>query len=207
VQFLMGLRNPRAHRELMAYGLTREVLEEGQNLLLMNLDAFENQWFPIAKVVLSRHFPDVSEWLFNNLGQTQGIDLVVGVDAFVSRIRELDAGTSPFADRGKQAIALLRGRGFSVDVQAAVEALIQRITEFDSTPAVPVDTKEESKNVAALWAWYLEWSGIARTVIKDRRVLKSLGFLRPKSAQTEEEEDAVDPATADTEEVEVSRAS
>ena len=28
----------------------------------------------------------------------------------------------------------------------------------------------------ALWAWYLEWSGIARAIIKDRRVLASLGF-------------------------------
>ena len=33
VKFLMGLRDPRAHRPLMAYGLTKAVLEEGQDLL------------------------------------------------------------------------------------------------------------------------------------------------------------------------------
>lgn len=39
-----------------------------------------------------------------------------------------------------------------------------------------------------LWAWYLEWSTIARTAITDRRLLKMLGFLRSSGAKAEEEE-------------------
>jgi hypothetical protein len=31
----------------------------------------------------------------------------------------------------------------------------------------------------ALWDWYLEWGGIARVCITDRRLLRALGFLSP----------------------------
>ena len=59
-----------------------------------------------------------------------------------------------------------------------------------------------------LWTWYLEWSAIARVAISDRRLLRSLGFLRYKSqasgAEDEDEsddpedpEDVVEPAPTD----------
>jgi hypothetical protein len=31
-----------------------------------------------------------------------------------------------------------------------------------------------------LWAWYLEWSQIIRTAVKNRRLLQQLGFLSRK---------------------------
>ena len=30
--------------------------------------------------------------------------------------------------------------------------------------------------VTAMWDWYLEWSAIARGIIRDRRQLRALGF-------------------------------
>jgi hypothetical protein len=95
-------------------------------------------------------------------------------------------------------------------VQGEGQALIQKVAAFDTTPVMSVDSEQEALAVANLWAWYLEWSGIARTVIKDRRVLKSLGFLRTKSGSTEETEAEPEPegdiGTEDTAEVPAQRA-
>ncbi len=51
-------------------------------------------------------------------------------------------------------------------------------------PVIPdvtgaVEAREAA--TAEMWSWYLEWSQIARTVIKNRRLLRSLGFLRRTS--------------------------
>ena len=40
----------------------------------------------------------------------------------------------------------------------------------------PAETVEDAEK--RLWSWYLEWSVIARAAIRDRRLLRSLGFLR-----------------------------
>jgi len=37
-----------------------------------------------------------------------------------------------------------------------------------------------------MWTWYLEWSAIARGVIRDRRQLRALGFARGASTNSEE---------------------
>jgi hypothetical protein len=54
---------------------------------------------------------------------------------------------------------------------------------------VSIDPEEEAAAIGALWSWYLEWSGIARVAIKDRRVLRMLGFLRTRAAASEEDAD------------------
>ncbi len=44
-----------------------------------------------------------------------------------------------------------------------------------------------------LWAWYLEWSAIARNAIKQRSLLKKLGFLQDDGhGPNENDEDAED---------------
>jgi hypothetical protein len=40
------------------------------------------------------------------------------------------------------------------------------------TPLGP--TREAA--LAAVWAWYLEWSEVVRVVVKDPRLLRKLGF-------------------------------
>ena len=52
------------------------------------------------------------------------------------------------------------------------------LTDEDSSEPV-VDPEARATAEAHLWAWYLEWSGIARATVKDRRVLAALG-LRPR---------------------------
>jgi hypothetical protein len=56
-----------------------------------------------------------------------------------------------------------------------------------------------------MWAWYLEWSTIARQVITDRKLLRSMGFLRKdgRDATADEvESDEVETDEVETDEVE-----
>ncbi len=46
---------------------------------------------------------------------------------------------------------------------------------------------------AAMWGWYLEWSKIARIAIKQRVLLKELGFLSTRSGGDDEGSDGPPP--------------
>lgn len=63
---------------------------------------------------------------------------------------------------------------------------------------VALDAQQQQSAAVAdaeqkLWAWYLEWSRIARAVITDRRDLRQLGFLQsqttPRDSATDEDDD------------------
>ena len=49
----------------------------------------------------------------------------------------------------------------------------------------------------ALWTWYREWSGIARARITDRRLLRSMGFLRYRGRGQCLEAVATEPPASD----------
>ena len=57
---------------------------------------------------------------------------------------------------------------------------------------------ELRKAEEAAWAWYLEWGGIARAVITDKRALYKLGFGRkPRVAAHDATNDATNDAVND----------
>ena len=217
VQFLLALRHPKAQQALTRYGFGQLHLAEGQELVRMatdpqlsfsqpstpdpgligRLDEFENRWFPIVKLVLSRHFPEVHEWVYRNLSQTTGPDLIVSTDTFLRRLRALQSGTSEMGERGKDAFALLVQRGLDEDTLRQAEELIASVSSFVKSDAKGFDEEAHAEAVDELWKWYLEWSGIARLVIDDRRVLRNMGFLKPRSV-ADVNEDVSDDEEADT---------
>ena len=72
-----------------------------------------------------------------------------------------------------------RRRGLTDEELAAARALLARVQRGPSSSEPVVDPEARATAEAHLWAWYLEWSGIARATVKDRRVLAALG-LRPR---------------------------
>lgn len=103
---LPALRNPRIAAALTRYGFKNEDLDEGWNLLravtrtqldvapddspldpdaLRALDEWENQWFVIPAAPLKRRAPNVHDWLFRNLSQTDGVEVLVSVGTFLER--------------------------------------------------------------------------------------------------------------------------
>ena len=221
LKLMMGLRNKRIAHVMAAHGFTSADKAEGWKLLqavgsgklgatddvpaqtniLAKLDAWENRWFPIAYATLERRFPAVHAQVFNKLTQTSGIELLVTVRTLLDRIEAMGKGEGAFGPEGPAAKALLESRGFTSSVISEANALIDEAAAYDpGTGKTPAEEQAEgealTKAEADLWAWYLEWSQIARVAITQRSLLKEMGFLSSRGRSGGEEEDVdVDPVT------------
>ncbi len=194
LKFLLGMRHRQVTGAMAVHGFGPEELDAGWQLLrelvgdrlafdrpdnstaeaIAELDAWENRWFPILRASLTRHFPEAAETIFFNLRQTEGPQVVVGVDTLLQRIRQ--AGE---ADDGDALLALLASRGLTEKEMRRAAALVTRLAGY-TQPEESVDDVSDAVREAEdrLWAWYREWSTIARSVVTDRRLLRAMGFLR-----------------------------
>ena len=202
LQFMVGIRNRRARRAMAAHGFTEEDFDDGFDRLKATaktrmdaepeevdprlvhlLDQWENRWYPVIEAVLRFNFPDVYERVFRNLRQTEGLEVIVTVGTLMDRLDTigLPADEGGLAE-GPDALALLDKRGVKEDVLGEARGLLDQIGSLEEDdPEVRDEALDEEAQAAAearLWAWYLEWSAIARSAIRDRRLLRSLGFLR-----------------------------
>jgi hypothetical protein len=106
--------------------------------------------------------------------------VAITVRTFVDRYDELTAGDDKYGAEAKQAQALLAARGVTPAIVAEAKALLTELQQVaGSTELVLLEEREAELEAAgtAMWAWYLEWSKIARAAIKQRALLKQLGFL------------------------------
>ncbi len=200
VDFLLGVVDPRIASLLSPYGFNQLVVQLGWTLVqnasggrldtvtftqpdpstLDEVDEFENKWFPIAKVTLDCNYPAVSEEVFLNLSQTEGPAVAISVSTLIRRLEALkaeDAGAERTAAR-----ALLAERGLTPEVVAAAKALVEKLGVVEEPPEIDLEQDRIDRDEAeeALWKWYLQWSTIARTVIKDKRLLRLLGFRKTR---------------------------
>lgn len=217
--FLMGLRLIKAISALVRFGFTKKDHEEGWRLLenlskigdgitvldetnpdlVTKIDQFENLWFPIVDASLKRRFPEIREKFFHELKQTEGSAVILSVKTFVRRFDALgspdEKGNQPSKDHIK-AKELLIARGLKTEVMDEIRSQLKQATQAE-TP----ETVEPTEDIAAaraeaeeaMWAWYLEWSAIARQGITDRRVLRSLGFLKSSKSRTKSADSIEDP--------------
>jgi hypothetical protein len=211
LRFLMGLRHPRVARKLEIYGLTDEVVDEGWALLrglghtrlprqntriarspeiVEAVDTWENRWFPIAQATLRRHEPEVHDFVFEGLSMQRGPEVVISVYLFTSRVRQLERGVDRLGEAATRARARLEERGLTEEVLAYVEHYLARLGTIADTPEPPEGPTPEEQKAAedALWAWYIEWSAIARTVIRNGNMLRALGYGTRRRRPSEEEE-------------------
>jgi hypothetical protein len=211
LKLLMGLRNARVASALAGHGFTKADLDEGWERLsgltrkrlgvriqirdpqlIEALDAFENKWFPIVRLSLERHFPQIATLLFLNLSQTEGIEVAVSVRTLLERLSEMKEGAAPYGAEGPEAILLLVERGFTPERVAEAELMLELVGEFSDEPEPRVSPEEEQAAEDALWTWYLEWGGIARNVVSDRRLLRNLGFLQSRRSSDDDTDDDIE---------------
>ncbi len=207
---LIGLRDPRIAAHLEPYGFSEAVIEEGWGLFLKatghrlsrdlsktpktpsvvtSIDEFEDHWFPIVKIVLTRHHPQAAEELFLNLARTDGKPATYSVAIFLERLAAMEQGAEPFNQSGPEVREYLRTRGLTDEVIAEVSGDMDRLQRMAEEPApVPVVDPEELKAAdEAMWQWYLEWSAICRRVISDGNQLRALGFKKRKAPRSSSE--------------------
>jgi len=213
LKFALGLRDRRIAAALMARGFAKADLQEGLALitnvttvalsLLPNvtsdhsetigkIDDWENEHFPVADATLSRHFPEVRAKLFLNLSQQEGPAVIISVGTFIKRLALLTKAEGGYGPQGKEARKLLSKRGITAEAVAKATALLEQIGTIEDIPEPPDLTEHLAaveKAEAAMWAWYLEWSEIARATIKQRSLLRKLGFLTGSGKNTQPVED------------------
>lgn len=204
LKFIMGLRTPGAVSALSRYGFTEADLRTGverlnavtqvrlkpepvtqEPQLFAALNAFEGEWFSIAQATLKHAQPEIAEWMFAGLSATQGPDVAVAVKTFIDRVEALESAASPFGERGVAARALLLARGLTAERVAEAKATSAGLATLVVDTA-PVSIEEREAAEKSMWSWYLEWSTIARVAIKERYILRALGFRRNQKADDAE---------------------
>lgn len=204
---LVGLREPEIAKHLRRRGFTGEVLKEGWGLfnavvrarlrrtpartrdkVLLNIvDQFEKEWFAIVQLTLTRHYPVIGVELRPNLIRSEGKAVVWSVSFFLERLTEMNDPEGMFGADGPAARALLEERGLTDEVIAPVADALDQLDSFAApVPVASTETSAADLKAAedAMWAWYVEWSGMARRDIDDGNILRALGLGKRRSART-----------------------
>jgi hypothetical protein len=106
--------------------------EEGkQKSLLRQLDLWENDWFPIADVILSQYYPTLHKRIFHNLSQKQGLHVIFSVSTFLLRVEQLAQASG---DEEKAAFAHLESRGLNTEERQRAKALLTDLLGLESFP-------------------------------------------------------------------------
>lgn len=208
LKLLSGMRIPRVAQQLAPFGLDAGTMEEGWAYLkevtggpfeplparppevrpVPELDAFENLWFPIARRTLDHRYPQITANLFVNLPRTRGIESAFALVQFLDRLARMARGEEPFGADGPAARELLAKRGLTPEREAAAWQLLDKLRAPEPERLPRVAVAREERAAEAMWAWYLEWSTIARHAIKNKALLRALGFSPPRTQRRTEQE-------------------
>ena len=154
------------------------------------LDAWDEDGFRIVRAAFTRLHPAQKELVLAGLGPSVGAAAVTGVKALLGRLDALEKSPERKATRKEDhaALATLATRGIDEKERARLAALVhvaESATEIDAPDEAGKAAREEVylKALGALRVWYVDWSEMARSVVKRRDYLIRLGLAKRKSAK------------------------
>jgi hypothetical protein len=207
---LSGLsRNPAARMLLAPYGYTDEEHQLGWSLLnatggapsafvksapsaasvngaIAELGAWGVRMFTVADASLAHaHRPQHAFLFQGGLEAKQGADAVVAVGTFLARLDGLERDPARASTRADDRAALgrLANRGLTEEERARAQRLVDAVQEGAALPdaSTTAATAADAARLA-LYAWFDEWSKIARVAITRRDLLIRLGLASPRKA-------------------------
>ena len=173
------------------------------NQVLNKLDEWENVWFDVADAALGRVAKSAHAKLFQNLSKATGGAVLLTVKSFVGRLREIQGDES---EEMQQAAAVLAKRGLNEACIAEAEGLVAEIENAQPPADPPTDTTAlkiaREQATATMWAWFLDWSKTACTVVKNRNYHVMLGLVSHHGAKavevsTDDEDFIVDESSVE----------
>jgi hypothetical protein len=170
----------------------------------VTIDQWDEPNFAKIKAILAYDFPDTTAYLFRGgLVAKQGPEALLSVGTLCERIHELEQASAPERANKRAvdqaALEKLAKRGYTKQEWERLRTLVA--TASKSLPAIEEETnssEEESnfqKAMLELYAWWKEWSTIARSAVKKKSQLISLGLAKRKSSKADEEEEIDEEAT------------
>jgi hypothetical protein len=199
---LLGLRHRQVQQALITHGFSRDVIQQGWQLItevglaraaskpgapkpsadpgrdpLRELVELQDTWFPVARASLKAHFPDLAVALFSGLTRQRGNWATLSMATFFSRLRDLAEGAAPYGVDGPAARQLLLQRGLTPAVEEQAQAALnlwRDIVDEQDESSEPIAAEEAA--LAQLWTFYTEWSGIAQAALTNQSHLRWLGL-------------------------------
>lgn len=178
---------------------------------IRELDGSDEVIFHKAHAALTRKFPEQADFVFADLAPSAGPTAVLGVVKFLDRLDVLEKGDArpETKDVDKAAIDTLTARGVGPDERAR----LRKLTELaQSSPIIPSLTSAKTAEAEAahmndlkeLYAWYAQWTEVARAVVTRRADLILLGMARRKRTGTSSDTDTDETGTPDAQDHETS---
>jgi hypothetical protein len=144
-------------------------LEQEKGDVIQAIDDWDETGFELVRVGLFR-FPEIRDRVLAGLGPGTGTGAVIAVSTLLDRLTELEGSAE-----GRAALAHLATRGVDDAVRGHLAGLVKTAQAIpDEPPSAAPDALEAT--LVELRAWYEEWSGFARVVIKRRDLLARLGL-------------------------------
>ncbi len=155
-----------------------------------SLDAWDEDGFRIVRAALTRLHPAQATFVLAGIGPSVGAGAVVGVKTLLGRLDALEKSPERKATRKEDQAALdtLATRGINAKERARLADLVQTAqsaTEVEAPDETGKAAREEVyvEALRALRVWYVDWSEMARSVVKRRDYLIRLGLAKRKSAK------------------------
>lgn len=213
VRLLFGLRHPRIAEALASRGFDDADIEEGWRLLRAAtrthmpaasehgdeltaqryLAAWCKEWLPMIALTLRRRHPQALARLEDLLAAAAEGPAQARSEVAMEWLTQLRDPASDLAKASPGALQVLAKRGLSPAILAQVDGARSVLSGQRPGKDQPPTSDELTAADEELWAYYVEWSHAARMVVKDRRLLRKLGFLRSSGGGSSGDDGPVEP--------------
>jgi len=167
-------------------GQAPDAIDAGVRSAIIELDAWDEDGFRVVRAALGRRHPDQAAFVLDGIGPSEGPAAVMGVKRLLDRLDALEKSPARKATRKEDhaALATLAQRGLDAKERAR---LAERVATAEGVAAPPEDDTDREKRaeahveaLAALRAWFDEWSEIAKVAVKRRDHLILMGLAKRK---------------------------
>jgi hypothetical protein len=206
LKFISGARVITIYKQLEEGGFTEAELAHGIRLLetaatlareprqapkdnanlIVRCEEFQRRWYRPVRAALTRSFPQMAEDFFNDFTVETGTRAVLSVTVFLKKLEALAAGKAPFGQDGPKARELLTVRKLTAEVESEGLALVAELSNTTELKEVPERALKLEAAIDELWAWYLDWSSTAQTLVTSKSHRRALGFGRSQSKLDDE---------------------
>lgn len=163
---------------------------------MQELDAWDEDGFRRVRAALDRLHPEQSAFVFaGGLAASIGPGAVLGVKTLLDRLDELEGGEGRKGTHkaDQAALVTLNKRGVTKAERRRLRALVVAAQTLEEPAPLPsaAPAKEQQEALHMLYLWFKDWSETARSVVKKRSHLITLGLAKRRSGQKASEPDTV----------------